>query len=434
MAPQDRQKLGFTLEFCASEEIMNAKNAAATLRATLSGFVFASAAWGASLPEPARRIQNQDAAFSLLLEAFREIQGSMIRHDYETRLSAADRIRDPEKRRAVVWMSDLERHLRQQKLAVQVERLQTTYGYARRNDERAAGITVANTVNLDAAAAQLRDFVVLAPDGLEPPTFADQFLRPPATPLAAQSKILREQLPDKPELLEAVTKLLATPDALPSDSASLLIVSWREQAGHPTRVVVQVIGQLPAEATEPVRQNRRQDELFAPVENWLRLLNQVPMTWLGAAADVRQRQRLFTQLQGGEATFLREQTVEPLHVAAVMTEPAAFLPSCLRSRVRALVITGQLTLTQWSGEVRLATGSNEEAPQIAAVLASWRALAEPVASLYVASELREKFHLALDSSQINAAGTTAVVRASGASSLCQRAVVKLMRWATEAEP
>lgn len=421
---------------------MNATIAAQNLRAAAGWIVilFSTSILRAAQPvDPVRTLLNQDAAFSLLLEAFREVQGSMIRNDYQARLQAADRLRDPQKRQAVVWMSDLERHLRQQKLAVQVERLQTTYAYARRNDERTAGIDVPSAVNLNAAATALREFVVVAPDGLEPPTFDDQSptlcaARPSPRQFKAHLELLRQYMP---ALSDAVTGLLSSARELPGGAPTLLLVSWRVQDGVPSHVVVQVFGELPAAATEPVRRNHRRcdnGDLFLPVENWLRLLTVGSMTWFGAADDVRQRQRVFAQLQEGDATFLREQTVEPLSVVAVLPEPSAFLPSCLRARVRSLIVAGELSLQQWHGEVRLLSETEAAAQQVSAVMTSWRAMAQPVADIYVAGDRHQDLRLALDACQIKASGTVTIVEGRSASGLCHRAVVKLMRWATEAEP
>src|SRR5690349_21674944 len=52
--------------------------------------------------DPIIELQNQDTAFSLLLEAFREIQGRIIQNDYEARIKAANALADLETRRRVV--------------------------------------------------------------------------------------------------------------------------------------------------------------------------------------------------------------------------------------------------------------------------------------------------------------------------------------------
>lgn len=417
-------------------------------RATIGCLIilFATSFLRAAQPiDPIQGLRNQDAAFSLVLEAFREVQGSMIRSDYDTRTRAAERLRDSQKRQAVVWMSDLERHLRQQKLAVQVERLRTTYAYARRHDEQTAGINVPNAVNLDTAAAKLREFVVLSPARLEAPTFDSQSptlcaarrTLGAARQVQPHLKLLRESLPDKPALDEAVTALFSDDSALPNGAPPFIIVSWREKEGVPSHVVVQSFGELPAASEEPSRRlphSLERSGLFSPVENWLRLLNGASVTWLGAAEDVRPRQRAFAQLQQGDATFLLEETVEPLHVIAMMTDTTEFLPGSLRLRVSAVVMTGALSMTQWRGEARLVSESQEAAHQVTDVLAGWRAMVQPVANVYMTGDNRGKLRDAVDQCQIETVGPATLIRASSSSALCQRAAVKLMRWATESEP
>jgi hypothetical protein len=306
-------------------------------------------------------------------------------------------------------------------------------------------------VNLQEAAAKLREFVVLAPEGLQAPIFADS----PATQCATHSSptvprrflphvaLLRQSTSDEPALFEAVTNLLASPGAQqqgrPTGAPALIVVSWRKQAGTVARVVVQVFEGLPpmADTEEAVRACRTgfvRGEMFTPIENWLRLVGGAPVLWLGAPDDVRPRQRAFSQLQQGDPTLLREQTVEPLQVAAAMTEPSTFLPTCLRSRVRALGFAGELSWQQWHGEVRLVTQRHEDAQQVAAVMSSWRAMVSPLADFYAPGDSRQKLRDAVDTSAIVQSGEVALVRGNGPSALCARAAVKLMRLATEAAP
>src|SRR5580698_9452679 len=51
---------------------------------------------------PVSELRNQDSAFSLLMEAFRMVQGRVIQTDYEHRLQAADALSDLKTRRHVV--------------------------------------------------------------------------------------------------------------------------------------------------------------------------------------------------------------------------------------------------------------------------------------------------------------------------------------------
>jgi hypothetical protein len=114
--------------------------------------------------DPIAELRNQDSAFSLLIEAFRQVQGRIIQNDYEARIKAANSLSDLKTRRYVVGLAKEERNLRVEKLYHQIGNLDLTYDHTRRDDERA--LTVADVpMHLDAghAAKTLMDFVFVAP-------------------------------------------------------------------------------------------------------------------------------------------------------------------------------------------------------------------------------------------------------------------------------
>jgi len=113
-------------------------------------------------PDVVGELRNQDAAFSLLIEAYQQVQNGLIQSDYNARLQAAAKLTDMEQRRRVIALARQERDLRVQKLTGQLGNLSTTYDYARQRDEREAGIAVPSNVDPRAAAAKLRDFLVIA--------------------------------------------------------------------------------------------------------------------------------------------------------------------------------------------------------------------------------------------------------------------------------
>ncbi len=109
-------------------------------------------------------LRNQDSAFSLLIEAFRQIQGRIIQTDYEARIKAANALSDLKTRRYVCQLAKEERGLRVAKLYHQIGNLNLAYDDTRRDDERA--IAVADVpVHIDTghAAKTLMDFVFIAP-------------------------------------------------------------------------------------------------------------------------------------------------------------------------------------------------------------------------------------------------------------------------------
>ena len=114
--------------------------------------------------DPIAELRNQDSAFSLLIEAFRQIQGRIIQNDYEARIKAANALSDLKTRRYVSELAKEERDLRVEKMYHQIGNLNLTYDHTRRDDERA--LAVANVpVHIDTghAAKTLMDFVFIAP-------------------------------------------------------------------------------------------------------------------------------------------------------------------------------------------------------------------------------------------------------------------------------
>jgi hypothetical protein len=104
------------------------------------------------------KLRNQDAALSLLLEALQQVQSSAIQSDYDSQIRAANSLPDAEARRTVANLADIERYLRSRKLRKQVGNLAAAYEYARKDDEREAGVAVTSAVDLATAANKLKEF------------------------------------------------------------------------------------------------------------------------------------------------------------------------------------------------------------------------------------------------------------------------------------
>jgi hypothetical protein len=112
---------------------------------------------------PVSELRNDDSAFSLLIEAYRQFQNHLIQMDYNARLHAASLLTDIKVRRQVTVLAKQERELRIRKLYGQVDNLSTTYDLNRQRLEREAGVEAPSTVDTTAAAEKLRNFVVLTP-------------------------------------------------------------------------------------------------------------------------------------------------------------------------------------------------------------------------------------------------------------------------------
>jgi len=117
--------------------------------------------------DPVSELRNQDEAFSLLIEAFRQIQGRVIQNDYEARIKAANNLPVLKDRRHVIALANQERDLRVSKLYHQIGNLNLTYDQTRADDIRVANIDTDVPVHIDTghAAHTLMDYVFVAPAG-----------------------------------------------------------------------------------------------------------------------------------------------------------------------------------------------------------------------------------------------------------------------------
>jgi hypothetical protein len=114
--------------------------------------------------DPIAELRNQDSAFSLLIEAFRQIQGRIIQNDYEARIKAANSLSDLKTRRYVFQLAKQERDLRVEKLYHQIGNLNLTYDHTRRDDQRTLAVAdVPVHIDTRHAAKTLMDFVFVAP-------------------------------------------------------------------------------------------------------------------------------------------------------------------------------------------------------------------------------------------------------------------------------
>lgn len=115
-----------------------------------------------SLPvEAAPELQNQDRAFSLLIEGYGEVQSSLIESDYQARLGASESIANPVARRHACELAKQERHLRVAKLKRQLTEMAVAYHYSRQPDERDTGSNVRERIDPTTAARSLRNFVLV---------------------------------------------------------------------------------------------------------------------------------------------------------------------------------------------------------------------------------------------------------------------------------
>ena len=114
----------------------------------------------------ASELENRDAAFSLLIEAFGEVQGQFIENDYRRRLQAAGGIADAVARRHAFELAMHERDLRMGKLKRQLTEMAVVYHYSRQINE-SAGTSVPEKIDPAAAARSLKGFVLIGGEAVQ---------------------------------------------------------------------------------------------------------------------------------------------------------------------------------------------------------------------------------------------------------------------------
>jgi hypothetical protein len=405
-----------------------------------------------SLGDPVVELHGQDTAVSLLLECYRQIQASLIQTDYDSRLGAASRLTDTRARGAIAVLADMERYLRQQKLGKQIQRLLMTYTYARKMDEREAGVTVSSAVDLDAAAKTIKDFrpignfPLIAAADLSAPIFS--FGQSAATPeplppeLQKYVTLLSNHCGNEAGLAEEVDSLLrqARQQNEPSlNSIALLAISYRSRDGKARDVVVHLFEE-PKEkkgkvaATPRLASSRLGQDVLTPVDEWLEIATESQVSYLGPREVVQQRQRAYQTILQADPTLLREQTVEPLHLILLVLDPGRFLPECLSRRVGQAIVEVEFTSSEWRCRVRHLTGDNDTAEQVAALLAGWREIAASVADMYVADDLKQVARNALMNAVIEVKRDEISATCTAKSNLGIRAITKLARWSVQEVP
>ncbi|MCG3148570.1 MAG: hypothetical protein PCFJNLEI_02014 [Verrucomicrobiae bacterium] len=130
--------------------------------------------------DPVCELRSQDAAFSLLMEVYRQHQSYHIETDYQFRLQQIAELRadkspfiiesDSEAlkllRQFVLGLVQKERELRMAKLETQVANFQAAYSCVRKIDEDYVGEKVAKNLSQSAAQEKIKDLVIITPGTL----------------------------------------------------------------------------------------------------------------------------------------------------------------------------------------------------------------------------------------------------------------------------
>jgi hypothetical protein len=219
--------------------------------------------------------------------------------------------------------------------------------------------------------------------------------------------LLQQAAPNNPALVKSVSTLMSESQGgdRRGDSPTLMLVSYRNQpAGGVRDVVVQlfhdpVSAQLSALNPDGYVRARLGGELFDSADQFMGLLN-YQTSYLGKGDEVMRQQRALAATLNGDITLLREQTVDPLHVIAVMPNAGPFLPGSLRSRVSSIVVNAELTFGEWRTKIGLVTENEGTAEQVGNVVAAWRELAVSLADTFATTASAKPLREALQATSV----------------------------------
>ena len=229
--------------------------------------------------------------------------------------------------------------------------------------------------------------------------------------------LLRQSLPENSALAPAVAALLESPDASKEpDTPSVMVVMYRQKAGKVTDLVVQLFRDSQLQAAGVLNPDgtihaRVGDDIYHSAENILGLVYD-RVSYLGDPKMVAASKRAIEAGLGGDLTFLREMTVDPLYVVAVMPNAGKYLPGSLRTRVKSVVAKGELNFGEWKNEISFFTEDNDTAEQVGMVVAAWRDMAKSMADTFASHSSGKPLRDALESSSVRVENNQVITAAA----------------------
>lgn len=273
------------------------------------------------------------------------------------------------------------------------------------------------------------DFIAPAPSAIiaaVPATSlsGSQPVRHAATPGPVQYSecltLLRDTDRVSPTLVEAVASTLNHPaeasQGVPPRPPSLMVVTYRQQAGQVRDIVVQLYfdplaGGVNVLNSDGYVRARLGDDLSNSADQLLGLMFQ-QVVYFGQKDVAEHQQRAFQAALNGDMTLLREETIDPLRVLVVMPHGGTFLPTSLRSRVRGLVVDADLAFGTWRGRVGMVTDDDQAAEQVANIVAAWREMAMSFADTFASHSSGKQLRESLKSSTVQVVANRVLASAS----------------------
>jgi len=239
----------------------------------------------------------------------------------------------------------------------------------------------------------------------------------PADSLADFVELIQQTVPERPALTKAVSTLVRNSQPLVGGASEpvLILLAYRMKDGQISNLAVQLFHE-PTISDNPILnpdgtvRNRVGQDLHQAAEHFLGLMfSQVD--YLGDAKMIQASRRAFESGIEGDLTFLRELTVEPLYVVAVMPRASKYLPGSLRSRVQSVVVKSTLSFGDWKNEISFVTADDETAEQVGTVVAAWRDMAASLADTFASHTSGKPLREALQKSSVRVANNQVITEA-----------------------
>lgn len=182
------------------------------------------------------------------------------------------------------------------------------------------------------------------------------------------------------------------------------MVTFRTSKAVPKDIVIHIFPPPAGDGTpilnpQGVIRDRVGDSMGDAADKFLSLLLQTPHCF-GGTSEVRRQQRALNLAFTGDLTLLREQTVEPLSVVGVLLHADRYLPSCLRTRVRAIILKAELDFSEWRGQLMFVTDNPTDAEQVGNLIAAWFDLANTLGKRLTGRDAGDRLRAALQASTV----------------------------------
>jgi hypothetical protein len=216
---------------------------------------------------------------------------------------------------------------------------------------------------------------------------------------------------------------------------ALIVISYRRREGKATDVVVQLF-RRPEQTTEVVEAHTRLasrlgPEVLRPLDEWLNLIREPQIVYLGPEEEAGLRQRAFDAALQADLTLMHEQTIEPLHLIILIADTKQLLPQSLSHRVRSVIVEAVLAYGEWQGRIHLVTADPDVAEELEWFLASLREMAMSVARISASVATHPAARRALEAVTLTAQGKEVLATGSVPSPLGMEVATRLTGWAAE---